>query len=53
MMSLVGRTAASGDASHADTVFVIDDDGVWMLRRPQDYPRQRIRSWWSSPARES
>ena len=39
MMNLVGRTAASGDASHADTVFVIDDDGVWMLRRPQDYPR--------------
>src|SRR5262249_6815832 len=33
---------ASGDASHADTVFVIDDDGVWMLRRPQDYPRRRV-----------
>ena len=42
MMNLVGRTAASGDASHAQTVFVIDDDGVWMLRRPQDYPREQI-----------
>ena len=42
MMSFAGRTAASGDASHADTVFVIDDDGAWMLRRPQDYPRTRI-----------
>jgi hypothetical protein len=42
MMHLVGRTAASGDASHADTVFVIDDDGVWLLRRPQDHPPQQI-----------
>ncbi len=50
MMNLVGRTAASGDASHADTVFVIDDDGVWMLRRPQDYPRQRCRNWSRSRA---
>jgi hypothetical protein len=42
MMHLVGRTAASGDGSHADTVFVIDDDGAWLLRRPQDHPPQRI-----------
>jgi hypothetical protein len=42
MMHLVGRTAASGDASHTDTVFVIDDDGAWLLRRPQDHPPQRI-----------
>ena len=42
MINLVGRTAASGDASHVDTVFVIDDEGAWLLRRPQDYPRQRI-----------
>src|SRR5262249_24690552 len=42
MMTLVGRTVASGDASHADTVFVLDDDGVWLLRRPQDYPPDRI-----------
>jgi hypothetical protein len=42
MMHLVGRTAASGDASNAETVFVIDDDGAWLLRRPQDNPPQRI-----------
>jgi hypothetical protein len=42
MMNLVARTAASGDASHAETVFVIDDEGAWLLRRPQDYPRMRI-----------
>jgi hypothetical protein len=42
MMHLVGRTAASGDASHADTVFVIDDFGAWLLRRPQDHPPQQI-----------
>jgi hypothetical protein len=42
MMHLAARTAASGDASHVDTVFVIDDDGTWLLRRPQDYPPQRI-----------
>lgn len=42
MMHLFGRTAASGDASHADTVFVIDDDGAWLLRRPQDHPPQQI-----------
>jgi hypothetical protein len=42
MMHLVGRTAASGDGSHADSVFVIDDDGAWLLRRPQDHPPQRI-----------
>lgn len=42
MMHLVARTAASGDASHADTMFVIDDDGAWLLRRPQDYLPQQI-----------
>lgn len=42
MMNLVARTAASGDASHADTVFVLDDDGVWLIRRPQDHPRESI-----------
>lgn len=42
MMHLVGRTAASGDASHADIVFVIDDDGAWLLRRPQDHPPEQI-----------
>jgi len=42
MLHFVARTAASGDASHAYTVFVMDAEGVWMLRRPQDYPRTDI-----------
>lgn len=42
MSHFVGRTVASGDAIHAVTVFVIDDDGAWMLRRPQDYPRAEV-----------
>jgi len=38
MKQFVGRTAPSADALHAVTVFVINDGGAWMLRRPQDYP---------------
>jgi hypothetical protein len=41
-MHLVARTAASGDGSHAYTVFIIDDEGVSLLKRPQDYPRTEI-----------
>jgi hypothetical protein len=39
---LIGRTVASGDAIHSNAVFVINDDGAWMLKRPQDYPRAQI-----------
>ena len=42
MINLVGRTVASGDAVHAVTLFVINDEGAWMLKRPQDYPRTEI-----------
>jgi hypothetical protein len=38
----VGRTVSSGDAIHCVTLFVIDDDGTWLLKRPQDYPRAEI-----------
>ena len=27
---------------HAVTMFVINDSGAWMLKRPQDYPRTEI-----------
>ena len=37
--NFVGRTAFSADAAHVVTVFVINDDGVWLLKRPQEYPR--------------
>lgn len=42
MTHFVGRTVASGDAMHDVTLFVIDDEGAWMLKRPQDYPRAEI-----------
>ena len=42
MVHFAGRTIASGDAMHLATVFVVNDDGAWMLRRPQDYPRGEI-----------
>ena len=39
---LIGRTVPSGDAIHAVSLFVIDDEGAWMLKRPQDVPRDEI-----------
>src|ERR1700744_6031521 len=32
----------SGDAMHNCTVFVINDQGAWLLKRPQDYPPELI-----------
>ncbi|TVR77435.1 MAG: hypothetical protein EA415_00210 [Sphaerobacteraceae bacterium] len=37
-----GRTVPSADSMHNVTMFVINDDGTWLLRRPQDYPRMEI-----------
>ena len=42
MTHFVGRTVASGDAMHNCTVFVINDQGAWLLKRPQDFPRELI-----------
>jgi hypothetical protein len=42
IINFVGRTVASGDAVHAVALFVINDEGAWMLKRPQDYPRTEI-----------
>jgi hypothetical protein len=42
MAQFVGRTVASADALHIYTVFVINDDGVWMLKRPQDFARHEL-----------
>lgn len=39
LVQFVGRAVASADAIHTVIVFVINDDGVWMIRRPQDLPR--------------
>ena len=42
MKQFVGRTAPSADALHTVTVFVTNDEGTWMLRRPQDFPSTEI-----------
>lgn len=39
MTHFVGRTVASGDAMHAVALFVLNDEGAWWLKRPQDFPR--------------
>jgi hypothetical protein len=38
LMHLLGRTVPSGDGAHTISVFLIDDHGTWLLKRPQDYP---------------
>jgi hypothetical protein len=42
IVHLVGRTVFSADAAHLVTIFVLNDDGVWLLKRPQDYPRPQV-----------
>lgn len=42
MTHFIGRTVASGDAMHAAILFVINDEGTWMLKRPQDYRRADV-----------
>jgi hypothetical protein len=37
MAALTGRTGASADAVHGTALFVINDDGTYLLRRPQDF----------------
>jgi hypothetical protein len=42
MVNFIARTVASGHALHYVIVFVINDDGVWLLKRPQDFPRVEV-----------
>jgi len=42
IMNFVGRTVFSADAAHLVTVFVLNDEGVWLLKRPQDFPRLEV-----------
>ena len=37
LAGLVGRTAASGDAIQSVAVAVTNDEGAWLLKRPQDF----------------
>src|SRR5919198_1737339 len=39
MAQFIGRTVPSPDALHIYTIFIINDEGVWMLKRPQDFER--------------
>jgi hypothetical protein len=43
MVHFAGRTVPSGDALHVVSLFVINDDGVWLLKRPQDFARSELR----------
>ncbi len=42
IVHLAGRTVFSADAAHLVSVFVLNDDGVWLLKRPQDFPRLQL-----------
>jgi hypothetical protein len=37
MAGLAGRTVASGDAIHTVSVFVINDEATYLLKRPRDF----------------
>ena len=38
----IGRTVASPDALHAVIVFIINDEGVWLLKRPRSSPEPKL-----------
>ena len=42
MAALTGRTGASADAVHATSLFIINDEGTSLLRRPQDLAKLDI-----------
>jgi hypothetical protein len=44
MIRFIGRTVASGHALHYVTLFVINDEGTWMIRRPQDFQATELES---------
>ncbi len=43
MAGMAGRTAGSGDAIDTVSVFVTNEDGTWLLRRPRDFPAGELR----------
>jgi hypothetical protein len=42
MVQFIGRTVASGHALQYVIGFVINDDGTWVIRRPQEFPRAEL-----------
>jgi hypothetical protein len=44
LVHLVGRTVPSGDALHTAILFVSNDEGTWMVKRPQDFSTDELRA---------
>jgi hypothetical protein len=42
MAALTGRTGASADAVHSAALFIINDEGTYLWRRPQDFSLDQI-----------
>lgn len=42
LAGLLGRTIASPDAVHTVVIAVMNDEGAYLLRRPQDFPAEDI-----------
>jgi len=42
MAQFLGRTVASADALHMVSLFVFNDEGTWLVRRPQDFAQTEI-----------
>lgn len=42
MMNLYGRTIASPDASHTQRLIVLNDEGSWFIKGPQDFDPQKL-----------
>jgi hypothetical protein len=42
MVTLLGRAVSSPDAAHTSVLFMLDDAGTYLMRRPQDFPRDEI-----------
>lgn len=43
MNGFVGRTVASGDAIQSVALFVINDQGAWLVKRPREFAAPEIR----------
>ena len=42
MAGMLGRTVASGDAIHSVSVFVINEDATYLLKRPRDFAPSEV-----------
>ena len=42
IVHLIGRTIPSGDSLHSVMLFVLNDEGTWLIRRPQELPPDQV-----------